>query len=166
MTKSSQIFMLLSVILTLTVTAVMPIKQAAWTHGAGVELETSSWIYLRQGYFTTVTPSTGDTFGWVHFVIPTPVIVDDVRLKAASAMIRFSTGSTAKITNFHVYDGEMKIAEYNDLSLGGTMQFVTYEVPNDYQVLWGTAISLGVQFSGTSADDYVHFISAGIDFVS
>ncbi|KAG0043903.1 hypothetical protein BGZ89_006273, partial [Linnemannia elongata] len=80
----------------------MSIKQAAWTHGLGVELESRSWTALRQGFFTTVTPSTEGTFGWVHFVIPTPVIVDGTRLKAESAMIRFSTGTTAKITNFHV----------------------------------------------------------------
>ncbi|KAG0280796.1 hypothetical protein BGZ95_008588 [Linnemannia exigua] len=142
----------------------MAIKHAAWTHGLGVELETSSWTALRQGYYTTVTPSSEGTFGWVHFVIPTPVIVDDIRLKPQTAMIRFSTGSTAKITNFHVYDGEMKIAEYNDLSLTGNLQFIGRAVPNNHQVLWGMAISLGVQFSGTAPTDYVQFISAGIDF--
>ncbi|KAH7307933.1 hypothetical protein BKA65DRAFT_520315 [Rhexocercosporidium sp. MPI-PUGE-AT-0058] len=142
----------------------MSIKQAAWTHGLGVELESRSWSALRQGFFTTVRPSNEGTFGWVHFVIPTPVIVDGTRLKAESAMIRFSTGSTAKITNFHVYDGEVKIAEYNGLSLAGSLQFVREPVPNHHQVLWGTAISLGVQFQGTGPQDYVQFISAGIDF--
>jgi len=142
----------------------MSIKQAAWTHGLGIELESSSWSALRQGFFTTVRPSNEGTFGWVHFVIPTPVIVDGIRLKAESAMIRFSTGSGAKITNFHVYDGEKKIAEYNGLSLAGNLQFVREAVPNNPQVLWGTAISLGVQFSGTGPNDYVQFISAGIDF--
>lgn len=142
----------------------MSIKHAAWTHGLGVELESRSWSALRQGFFTTVRPSNEGTFGWVHFVIPTPVIVDGVRLKAESAMIRFSTGSTAKITNFHVYDGETKIAAYDGLSLSGGLQFVREAVPNHHQALWGTAISLGVQFSGTGASDYVQFISAGIDF--
>ncbi|KAG0362642.1 hypothetical protein BG005_004759 [Podila minutissima] len=156
--------MLLCVILTLTATSIMSLKQAAWTHGLGVELETRSWKALRQGFFTTVTPSKEGTFGWVHFVIPTPVIVDDRRLKAESALIRFSTGSAAKITNFHVYDGEKKIAAYDDLSLAGTMQVIRQAVPNQPQVLWGTTISLGVQFSGTGPNDYVQFISAGIDF--
>jgi hypothetical protein len=142
----------------------MSIKQASWTHGLGVELESSSWSALRQGFFTTVRPSNEGTFGWVHFVIPTPVIVDGTRLKAQSAMIRFSTGSTAKITNFHVYDGETKIAEYNGLALSGNLQFVRQAVPNNHQVLWGTGISLGVQFSGTGVNDYVQFIGAGIDF--
>ncbi|KAF9079376.1 hypothetical protein BGX23_004233 [Mortierella sp. AD031] len=142
----------------------MSIKQAAWTHGLGVELESRSWNALRQGFFTTVTPSNEGTFGWVHFVIPTPVIVDGTRLKAESAMIRFSTGTTAKITNFHVFDGETRIAEYNGLSLSGNLQFVRRAVPNHHQVLWGTAISVGVQFSGTGPNDYVQFIGAGIDF--
>ncbi|KAF9082269.1 hypothetical protein BGX29_003969, partial [Mortierella sp. GBA35] len=136
----------------------MSIKQAAWTHGLGVELESRSWNALRQGFFTTVTPSNEGTFGWVHFVIPTPVIVDGTRLKAESAMIRFSTGTTAKITNFHVFDGETRIAEYNGLSLSGNLQFVRRAVPNHHQVLWGTAISVGVQFSGTGPNDYVQFI--------
>jgi hypothetical protein len=142
----------------------MSIKQAAWTHGLGVELESSSWSALRQGFYTTVRPSNEGASGWVHFVIPTPVIVDGTRLKAESALIRFSTGSTAKITNFHVYDGETKIAEYDGLDLTGSLQLVREAIPNNPQVLWGTAISIGVQFAGTGVNDYVQFIGAGIDF--
>ncbi|KAF9113586.1 hypothetical protein BGX27_001234 [Mortierella sp. AM989] len=156
--------MLLYVVLTLAVTSVMSIKHAAWTHGLGVEVETPSWKALRQGFYTTVTPSNGSTFGWVHFVIPTPVIVNDTRLRAGSAMIRFTTGPGARITNFHVYDGEKKIANYNGLSLAGNLQFVRREVPNRPLVLWGTAISLGVRFSGTGPNRFVRFISGGIDF--
>ncbi|KAH8588711.1 hypothetical protein B0O99DRAFT_638420 [Bisporella sp. PMI_857] len=140
------------------------IKQAAWTHGIGVELESRSWSALRQGFYTTVRPSNEGTFGWVHFAIPTPVIVDGTRLKAASAMIRFSTGSGAKVTRFHVFDGEKRIADHNELNLAGNLQFVRRDVPGDPEVLWGTVISLGVQFSGTGPNDYVQFISAGIDF--
>ncbi|EHL00527.1 hypothetical protein M7I_3615 [Glarea lozoyensis 74030] len=142
----------------------MAIKQAAWTHGLGVELEFSSWTAFRQGFFTTVRPSAESKFGWVHFVIPTPVIVDGTRLRAESAMVRFSTGSGAKITNFHVYGGETKIANYNGLSLSGNLQFVREAVPNSHRVLWGTAISLGVQFTGAGPNDFIQFISAGIDF--
>ncbi|KUJ21458.1 uncharacterized protein LY89DRAFT_694905 [Mollisia scopiformis] len=104
----------------------MSIKQAAWTHGIGLELETPTWTALRQGFYTT----------------------------AKSAMIRFSTGPTAKITSIHVYDGEKKIADYNGLSLTGNLQFV----------LWGTAVCVAVQFNGTAASDYVQFIGSGIDF--
>jgi hypothetical protein len=145
----------------------MPIKQAAWTHGLGVELETPSWSAFRQGFYTTVRPSNESTFGWVHFVIPTPVIVDGERLHAVTAWIRYATGSTAKITNFHVYDGEKKIADYNGLALGNGGTGIVNEsraVPGSPEVLWGTAISLGVQFSGNGPNDYVQFVSGGIDF--
>jgi hypothetical protein len=79
-------------------------------------------------------------------------------------MIRFSTGSTARITQIHVYDGETRIAEYNDMYLAGQLQFVRREVPNHHHVLYGTAISVAVQFNGTGPNDYVQFIGAGIDF--
>ncbi|KAH0565731.1 hypothetical protein GP486_000873 [Trichoglossum hirsutum] len=141
------------------------IKQAAWTHGLGVELETPSWSALRQGFYTTVRPSSGSTFGWVHFVIPTPVIVDGNRLRAVTAWIRYAAGSSAKITNFHVYDGEKKIAGFDGLALNANaISNDTRSVPGGPAVLWGTAISLGVQFSGNGPNDYVQFVSAGIDF--
>lgn len=140
----------------------MSIKQAAWTHGLGVEVETPTWSVLRQGFFATVRPD-DKLFGWIHFVIPTPVIADGNRLKAESAVIRFTTGPGAKITNFHVYDGENKIADYNGLSYTGNAVFLRESVPNNPQVVWGTAISVGVQFSGNGGD-YVQFIGAGIDF--
>jgi hypothetical protein len=141
----------------------MSIKHAAWTHGLGVELETTTWSALRQGFYTTVRPD-GNLSGWVHFVIPTPVIVDGIRLKAESAMIRFTTGAGAKITNFHVYDGEKKIADHNALNFTGNGVFLRQDIPGNPQVLWGTAISVGVQFSATGGGNYIQFIGAGIDF--
>jgi hypothetical protein len=141
----------------------MSIKQASWTHGLGLELETPTWSALRQGFYTTVRPDT-KLFGWVHFVIPSPVIIDGNRLKAESAIVRFTTGPSAAITNFHVYDGEKIIAEYNGLSFTGNSVFLREAIPNNPQVFWGTAISIGVQFSGSGTGDYVQFIGAGIDF--
>jgi hypothetical protein len=93
------------------------------------------------------------------------VIVDFTRLKADSAMIRFTTGPSAKITNVHAYDGDNKIADHNGLNFtGSTATYVRQDIPGSPQILYGTAISLGVQFSGTGGGNYVQFISAGIDF--
>ncbi|KAF8536577.1 hypothetical protein BDD12DRAFT_988203 [Trichophaea hybrida] len=142
----------------------MSIKQAAWTHGAGVQLETPSWYALRQGFGTTVRPSPNSTFGWVHLVIPTPVISDGVRLNAESALIRFATGSDATITSLHVYDGEKKIVDANGLSLKGGLQTYRQAVPGRPDVLWGTVICLGVTFNGWGENAWVSFVSAGIDF--
>jgi len=142
----------------------MPIKQAAWTHGLSVELENRSWGALRQAFGTQIIPSNESTFGWIHFAIPTPVIVDGARLKAVQAGIRFSTGSGAKITNFHVYDGENKIAEYNNIAYTGALQTQFQPVTGSPQIFWGTGISLGVRFDGTGSNDWVEVVSAGIDF--
>jgi hypothetical protein len=143
----------------------MAIKEAAWVHGSSVHLESASWHALRQGYWTTVSPSFESTFGWVHFAVPTPVIIDGVRLKAESALIRFKSGSRAKIRNFHIYDGEKKIASHDGLNLrSDQLQVVRKDVPGDPQVLWGTGISLGVEFDGNGPDAWVALVSAGIDF--
>ncbi len=143
----------------------MSIKEASWVHGTSVQLESSSWSALRRGFWTTIRPSNESQSGWVHFAIPTPVIIEGTRLKAGSALIRFKTGSRAKITNFHVYDGEKKIASHDGLDLrGDQLQTVRKDVPSDPQVLWGTGISLGLQFDGSGPDAWVALVSGGIDF--
>jgi len=142
----------------------MTLKHAAWIHGTSVLLESGSWSALRQGFFTTVRPSNESTSGWVHFAIPTPVIVDGQRLKAQSAMIRFSTGSQASIGAFHVYDGEKKILDHNGTNYRGQLQFVREVIPGTPQVLWGTGISIRVDFNGNGPDAFIQLISGGIDF--
>ncbi|KAK3817437.1 MAG: hypothetical protein J3Q66DRAFT_258333, partial [Benniella sp.] len=78
-----------------------------------IELESHSWTAPRQGFFyIAVTPSNESQAGWVHFVIPSPVAISSVRSKFDSARIKFTTGPAAKITNVHVYDGEIKITEF------------------------------------------------------
>ncbi|KAI5776398.1 hypothetical protein EDC01DRAFT_792128 [Geopyxis carbonaria] len=142
------------------------IKQAAWTHGVDVQLEDKTWSALRQGFGTQVRPASGATSGWVHFAVPTPVLVDGARLKAGAGMARFLTGANAQIIGFHVYDGEKRILARDGLSYKGALQMVREVLPNNPEVLWGTEISLCVQFQGNGAEAYVNFVSAGIDFYS
>ena len=145
----------------------MSIKQAGWTHGTSVQFENQSWAVraLRQGFFTTVTPSNESTNGWVHFAIPTPVIISGARSRARLASIRFSTGPQASIVAFHVYDGETRILNLNSLNLQGTLQLNQQAIPGTPEVQWGTGISLQVNFNGTGPDAWVQLISAGIDFI-
>jgi hypothetical protein len=137
--------------------------QASWTNGVDVALETNSWSALRQGFGTIVRPSPGNTSGWVHFAIPTPVILSNVRVKAGQALVRFTTGPQGSIGAFHVYDGEKNIAQQNGLNLTGTLQFATQQLGRP-EVLWGTGISLLVNFNGTGPGAWVQLIAAGIDF--
>jgi hypothetical protein len=140
--------------------------QASWTHGTGVQLESSSWSALRQGFFTTIRPSNEGNSAWVHFAIPTPVIVNNVRLRAVLAGLRVATGPAAHIGSFHVYDGEKKITDLNGLNVRGALQFVQYAVPGRPEVLWGTGISLLIVCDANVPDAWVHLVSAGIDFQS
>jgi hypothetical protein len=141
----------------------MPGLQASWTNGVDIALENKSWSTLRQGFGTTVRPSNESTSGWAHFSIPTPVILNGVRVKAGQALIRFSTGPRASIRAFHVYDGERKISEQNGLNLTGNVQLSTQQLGRP-EVFWGTGISLLLDFNGTSQDAWVQLIAAGIDF--
>jgi len=144
----------------------MALRHAAWLHGTGVQFENQSWAVrsLRQGPYTTVTPSNESTSGWVHFPIPTPVIVDGVRLKVQSAMIRFSTGPQASIGAIHVWDGEDRIYERNGVAYRGDRQFVRETLNNRPEVKWGTVICVLVNFNGRGPDAWVQLISGGIDF--
>jgi len=101
----------------------------------------------------------------VHFAIPTPIIINDVRLKAQSALIRFSTGPQASIGAIHVYDGETRIYQRNGIALTGTLQLDREVLPDVPEVKFGTGISIQVNFNGTGPDAWVQLISAGIDFV-
>ena len=140
----------------------MSLKQSAWTHGTSVEFETQAWAVraLRQGFYTTVTPSPGATSGWVHFAIPTV----GLNLKAKTAMIRFSTGTHASIGAIHVYDGETRIYTSPPLNLKGKNQFHLEPIPGQPAGKWGTGISLLLNFNGTGPEAYIQLISAGIEF--
>jgi len=143
----------------------MSIKQAAWVHGNIVALESPSWRAFPQGPGATVTPYNESTVGWCHFAIPTPVILDGKRLRAGSAMARLQTGPGAKIIGFHVWDGDKRIAAYDNLNVTvSTPNMLRYDVPDRPEVLWGTVICVLVQFSGNVADNWVKMIGAGIDF--
>jgi hypothetical protein len=87
------------------------------------------------------------------------VIINSTRVKAENASLRVLTGTAAKITALHVYDGEKKI-----LDLNGTIQTISERIPGKPGVHWGAGISLLVQFIGTGSDAYVKFVGAGIDF--
>ena len=95
------------------------ITHASWIHGHSMQIEYPDRLVSQRriGYWIDVEGKSGST-NWFHFAIPTPVIVNDVRLKVDSVMLRFSTGSVdAFVDNVHVYDGETLIAAHNNLGL-------------------------------------------------
>lgn len=142
------------------------ISYASWIHGHSMQIEypdriASQW---RAGFGFTVEGKPG-TDNWFHFAIPTPVIIDDVRLRADSIMLRFSTASVdAFVRHVHIYDGETVLAAHNDIYLSGANPFVRLAVPGRPLMTWGIGISLGVGFGVEAMDHHMQFIAAGCDF--
>jgi hypothetical protein len=148
--------------------APVKIAYASWIHGHSMQIEypdriASQW---RAGFGLTVEGKPG-TDNWFHFAIPTPVIINDVRLRVDSVMLRFRTASVdAFVRDVHVYDGEVKIAEHNDIYLSQENLLARLVVPKRPELLWGLGVSLGVGFGVEMMDHHMEFIAAGCDFMT
>ena len=143
------------------------ISYASWIHGHSMEIEYPDRMAsaIRRGYAFQVEGKPG-TNNWFHFAIPTPVIVNDVRLQIDSVMLRMTTGSVDSfVRDVHIYDGEVRIAVHNDVYLVEDNGFVRFEVPETPYLLWGLGISLGVGFGVEMMAHTMDFISVGGDFV-
>lgn len=101
----------------------------------------------------------------MHFAVPTPVIVEDVSLRAVLAHVRFKTGSKAAIKSFRVYDGARRIATYDGVDLrSADLRTVSENIPEHPKVNWGVGFQLGVEFDGDGPDAWIAFVGAGVNF--
>lgn len=145
------------------------LEQAMWAHGHSMVVErpqdlVSEW---RAGFFIRVIGKRGAT-NWLHFPIPTPVIVNDNRLRIDSAMLRFrSLSNHAEVTNIHVFDGENRIfARDGMLFSPNQWGLERFTLPNKPEVFWGIGITVGVRFTGANdGQNTMEFASAGVDFL-
>lgn len=143
------------------------ISYASWIHGHSMQIEYPDRIasQRRAGFCMRLEGKSG-TNNWFHFAIPTPVIINDVRLRVDSVLLRFTTGSIdAFVDNVHVYDGEVLIAAHNNLGLSLSNAMERFAVPNKPFMQWGLGISIGVGFGVESMSHNMDFIAAGCDFV-
>ena len=144
------------------------IAHAMWIHGHSMQIEyperlASQW---RAGFSITVEGKPSST-NWFHFAIPTPVIVNDVRLRADSVILRFKTASVdAWVRDVHVYDGETRIAVHDKVNLSRDHLFERFYIPDRPEVQWGIGISIGVACGVESMDHHMEFFAAGCDFMT
>ncbi|MHC4621478.1 MAG: DUF6623 family protein [Planctomycetota bacterium] len=141
------------------------IAHAMWVHGSSIQIEHPDRIesVWRAGFYTRIVGKPNTT-NWLHFAIPTPVIVEGDRKQVGTVILRFRTGSTsAVVRDVHIYDGEAKIASHNDVNLSGNHWFERFGVAHGPGVRWGLGISLGVTF-GTGRARNMDFVAAGCDF--
>ena len=143
----------------------MPIAHAMWIHGHSIRVEYPDRLdsAVRKGYYARLDGKAGTT-NWLHLAIPTPVIVEENRLRIDSVMLRFRT-SGATVTAVHVYDGENRIASHNGLSLHPDgWAFERFEVAGGPEIRWGLGISFKCEF-GAGPSRRLEVCSAGGDFL-
>lgn len=143
----------------------MAIAHAMWTHGYSLQVEIpQNGTVERRGFSAKYIASTAGGTNWLHFAIPTPVLVNDKRLRAGSAMVRFRCGTGGSVKAIHVYDAENKIAGVDNINLNFTQWHLErVDVPGDPLILWALGISVLVS-SGTT-ERWVEFSAAGCDFL-
>jgi len=150
---------------------------AFWTHGSGVQLENTESVVsvTRLGYYTRVVGKPNAS-GWFHFAIPTPVIGTcysagagqevQFRYRLWRVLVTLRTsGPDVLVTRIHIWDGDLRRAVYDNLSLSGFISFDKYawQAPDRPPVIYGIGVSIHVQFPLTGGT--VDFIGAGGDFL-
>ena len=143
------------------------ISYASWIHGRTMQIEYPDRIARedRNGWCAFAEGKPG-TDNWFHFAVPTPVIIDDVRMQVDSVMLVFKTGSAdAFVRDVHVYDGRWRIAVFDLINLSGEQPFVRLVLPAAPPISAGLGISVGVGFGVEAMDHTMEFYSAGCDFV-
>jgi len=143
--------------------------QAMWAHGHSIQIEFADRVQSvwRGGSLISIA-GRQNTDNWFHFAIPTPVIVNDRRLRAGSVLLRFRTNSdNAFVHAVHIYDGESRITAQDNLRLSPrAWSLQQFDVPNDPEIRWGLGISIGVRFQGANPNDNrIEFSSAGCNFI-
>ncbi len=150
----------------------MALAHSMWIHGHSMQIEDPERLISvqRWGPAIRVEGERGATH-WFQFAIPTPSIVGNDRLRVEFVMLRFNLGVSTRIQQVHVYDGEKKLAELNDLPGYPEVPFGKwhtewYQVPEHPSVSHGLGISVMVHFLDvpvTSEESHcVHFSSAGM----
>ena len=137
-------------------------KHASWAHGNAVVTELPSGLLVRhwgggtEVQFTFAANQTPPG-AFCHIPIPTPVIVDDVRLKVRRLFLMFRTGQHAAIDSVHVFDGPNRI-HVEDFFPGvgstgprrsgnhsnGIDSMNTITLGADHDVLWGMSIAFKI----------------------
>jgi hypothetical protein len=143
------------------------IAHASWIHGSSLHVENPAQLESIK-YFGHSTRIVGkrNTTNWIHFAIPTPVIVDNHRNSVGPVILRFWTRSTnTMVRDVLVFDGERSIATHFGVNLSGLQLFAKFGIFGCPLPLWGVGISLGVKFGGGTINDReIALIAAGCDF--
>ena len=103
---------------------------------------------------------------WIHYAIPTPVITNNKRVKLNDILINLF-GSTEKlhIAAIHVWDGNKRIAKYDNIKEWGKKKLIRYSIPNTPSVAYGIGISILIKGDEVTAENKIEICGVGADFI-
>lgn len=157
------------------------IKRAVWVHGNAVTVERPGDLAgeVRIGWGAKFLLKPGSD-NWFHVSIPTPVLIDDVRLKLAKVFVLFVTSkpeegnvfSGSTIGALHIYDGAKKVKVFDD-PRGGTHNAKidarnTWAIDEPLSIYYGLGLSIyafATQVLSNEGPAPVEFATIGADFV-
>jgi pimeloyl-ACP methyl ester carboxylesterase len=142
-----------------------------WVHGHSAEIEYPDLVHsiVLKGKSISIEGKSRTT-NWLHFAVPTPVIVDNYRMQPVAFEFRYKRGRGTRIHTVDVFDGEKKIASHDrpvDRDDNG-WRYVNLgvNIGEIQTVRYGIGISIGLSFRRKNSDDEVkiEFASAGCVF--
>ena len=145
-------------------------QRTLWMHGANMQVEYPGRLtsVRNTGPFVRIEGARGQNT-WLHFPLPTPAVVDGVRMRVEGTNVSFRTRDHASVHEVIVYDGESRIAEHMDLDLRGDHLDARFDVPGNPEINKGINITLGVRFDDTASDVrsmQIEVIGVGLEYSS
>jgi hypothetical protein len=144
----------------------MVLAYASWIHGTAMQIESPENLISvkRAGWGITIESQAGK-FNVFHFPIPTPVIINDQRLRIGSVMLQFTTEGDASVNTININDGKTLIHSHPNLHLMGNVGWVRFDVPEHPPVRLGVDIVVHVGFGVENVKKTMTFEAAGCDFL-
>ena len=145
-------------------------QRILWMHSVNMQVEYPARLtsVRATGPFVRIEGARGQNT-WLHFPLPTPVVVDGVRMRIEGAFVSFRTRDHASVHEVIVYDGESRIAEHMELDLRGDHLDARFDVPGNPGINKGINITLGVRFDDDAPDVrsmQIEVIGVGLEYSS
>jgi hypothetical protein len=143
------------------------VLQTMWVHGHSLQIEDhDALVSHRRSGFCLYVEGKPDSLNWLHASIPTPGSAGDRPRRIGAVMITGCTMSNdAIVRDIHVYDGDIKIGDINDVNLSGDIGMVRFTLLDHPEVHTAIGISLGLSFGAAPLPHGISITAVGAEFV-
>jgi hypothetical protein len=141
---------------------------AIWVHGSSLNVQDpNAFKYVIPVGHGIQLHGKFNAASWIHFAIPTPCIIDSKRPRIDSIMFILPMLSNGdQLVHVHIYDGNMNIGEYNNVSLIGNVGVKAYDIPDHPELHFGINIALYIQFGINPFEPHmIEFVAAGCNLI-